>query len=308
MLWLHHGECGLEQPVAAHEQTGRTHPRHLGALGQPQLLARKVQGLHLGVHAAGRKGQAPQEAGLGEAGNPKPRAKGAHTAGWAAGRGPQLLKGLNGAGGRTLAGAIRSGFRRVQTGVMRRWLDLPCPTEEFEPAALIEGTPGLRCNNRRGNKNHNFHARIDASSFTPAPRIAESAKVKACRTGPRAKEGTNWKVKARSCSTWSRSTESRLERDRRKRRWGLRRLSGWAPSPLPLRLWPRLLLLLLLLLLLRLRPSPPPLGPSGRGSHLGGVGWLAAHVALVAQCGRQGGSEQVVPKVLRALHGPGEAV
>ena len=35
---------------------------------------------------------------------------------------------------------------------------------------------------------------------------------------PRAKEGTNWKVKARSCSTWSRSTESRLERDRRKRR------------------------------------------------------------------------------------------
>ena len=45
-------------------------------------------------------------------------------------------------------------------------------------------TPGLRCNNRRGNKNHNFHARIDASSFTPASRIAGSAKVRACRTGP----------------------------------------------------------------------------------------------------------------------------
>ena len=40
----------------------------------------------------------------------------------------------------------------------------------------------------------------------------------------------------------------------------------------------------------------------------GGVGWLAAQVALVAQRGRWGGAEQVVPKVLRALHGPGKAV
>ena len=161
-------------------------------------------------------------------------------------------------------------------------------------------TPGRRRNNRRGNKNQNFHARIDASSFTPASRIAGSAKVRACRTGPRAKEGTNWKVKARSCSTWSRSTESRLERDRRKRRasgaaTGAGPGSGWWVCPLgrccgcchgggcggcrPGRQAGRpcpcgrrcrcgcgcgrgccCCWLLLRQLLLRLRPSPPPLG------------------------------------------------